>query len=178
SADDASRISDKSAKFEEVQQWWIKKLSDFVQAYGKCEDTADALGQLGMVSELMGKETEAKNWYQKLARDFADKPAAQKAQGAIRRLESEGKLFGLIAPTLDGANFNISQLKGKYVAVYYWASWNGQCVGDFAKLKLLLDTYAKEGLELVCISLDTNKDDATNFLKRSPVSGTHLFKDG
>src|SRR5262249_49790724 len=59
SSDYSTRISDPKAKFEEVQQWWIKKLSDFVQAYGKCEDAADALGQLGMVSELMGKETEA-----------------------------------------------------------------------------------------------------------------------
>ncbi len=178
SADFASRAASKDTKFDELQTWWIKKLSDFVQTYGKCEDAADALSQLGMVSELMGKETEAKNWYQKLARDFSDKPAAQKALGAIRRLESEGKPFELSAPTLDGGNFDITQLKGKYVAVYYWASWNGQCVGDFAKLKLLLDTYGKEGLELVCVNLDSNKDDATTFLKRSPVPGTHLYKEG
>jgi thiol-disulfide isomerase/thioredoxin len=178
SADYAARMSDKKPNFEELQQWWVKKLSEFVQGYSKSEDAADALGQLGMVSELMGKETEAKNWYQKLARDFADKPAAQKAQGAIRRLECEGKPFELSAPTLDGGSFDIAKLKGKLVAVYYWASWNGQCVGDFAKLKLLLDTNAKQGLELVCVNLDSSKDDATAFLKRSPVPGTHLFKDG
>ncbi|HMF11336.1 MAG TPA: thioredoxin-like domain-containing protein [Gemmataceae bacterium] len=179
SADYATRISDPKAKFEEVQGWWIKKLTDFVQSYGKSEDAADALGQLGMVSELMGEETKAKNWYQMLARDFADKPAAQKAKGAIRRLECEGKPFELSAPLLEtGANFDISQSKGKMVAVYYWASWNGQCVGDFAKLKLILDTYAKEGLELVCVSLDANKEDALSFLKRAAVPGTQLFKDG
>src|SRR5262249_61187362 len=50
--------------------------------------------------------------------------------------------------------------------------------GDFAKLKLILDTYAKEGLELVCVSLDANKDDALTFLKRASVPGTQLFKDG
>jgi peroxiredoxin len=178
SADYAARISVKDAKYDEVQTWWIRKLSDYVQAYGKSEDAADALGQLGMVSELMGKETEAKNWYQKLARDFSDKPAAAKAQGAIRRLESEGKPFELSAPTLDGGTFDITQMKGKMVAVYYWASWNGQCIGDFAKLKLLLDTYGKQGLELVCVSLDANKEDAATFLKRSQVPGTQLYKEG
>jgi hypothetical protein len=178
SSDYSTRISDPKAKFEEVQQWWIKKLSDFVQAYGKCEDAADALGQLGMVSELMGKETEAKNWYLKLAKDFSDKPAAAKAQGAIRRLDSEGKPFELSAPTLEGGTFDISQMKGKMVAVYYWASWNGQCIGDFAKLKLLLDTYGKQGLELVCVSLDASKEDAATFLKRSQVPGTQLYKEG
>jgi hypothetical protein len=178
SADYAVRLSPKDVKYDEVQQWWIKKLSDFVQTYGKCEDAADALGQLGMVSELMGKETEAKNWYLKLAHDFSDKPAAAKAQGAIRRLDSEGKPFELSAPTLEGGTFDIAQMKGKMLAVYYWASWNGQCIGDFAKLKLLLDTYGKQGLELVCISLDAVKEDAATFLKRAQVPGTQLYKDG
>jgi hypothetical protein len=178
SAEYAARLSPKDVKYDDVQQWWIKKLSDFVQAYGKCEDAADALGQLGMVSELMGKETEAKNWYLKLARDFSDKPIAAKAQGAIHRLDCEGKPFELSAPSLEGAAFDIAQMKGKMVAVYYWASWNGQCIGDFAKLKLLLDTYGKQGLELVCISLDAGKEDAVAFLKRSQVPGTQLFKEG
>ena len=60
---------------------------------------------------------------------------------------SEGKPFELTAPTLDGPNFDITQMKGKYVAVYYWASWNGQCVGDFAKLKLLLDRLRRQDSE-------------------------------
>jgi hypothetical protein len=178
-ADYAARISDKKAKFDEVQQWYIKKLSDFVLAYPKAEDMADALQQLGAVNELMGKDTEAKNWYHKLARDFADKPIAQKAQGAVRRLESEGKPFELTAPTFDaGTAFDVASLKGKLVAVYYWASWSDQSIGDLAKLKLLLDTYGSQGFELVCVSLNANKSDAAGFLKRSPISATHLYKEG
>jgi hypothetical protein len=179
SADYASRISEPKAEFEKVQKWWLDTLGKFVQTYVKSEDTPDALTQLGMVSELMGKETEAKNWYQKLARDFADAPAGKKAQGAIRRMDSEGKPFELAAPVMGaGAAYDISQAKGKVTAVYYWASWNGQCVGDFAKLKMLLDTYASQGFELVCVNLDANPEDATAFMKRASPPGTHLFKEG
>ena len=180
SADYASRLAvAKGTEFEEIQKWWLETLAKFVQAYSKAEDAADALQQLGMVSELMGKETEAKNWYRKLAKDFADKPMAAKAKGAIARLESEGKPLDLAGPILgSGTAFDISRLRNKVVAVYYWASWNGQCVGDFAKLKMLLDTYGSKGFEVVGVNLDSSVDEATSFVKRAQVPGYQLYKDG
>jgi hypothetical protein len=179
SADYAARLATKDAKFDEVQKWWVETLARFVQKYPKADDAADALGQLGMVNELMGKETEAKNWYQRLAKDFADKPQSAKAQGAVRRLELEGKPLELAGPQLgSGTAFELSRLKGKVVAVYYWASWNGQCAGDFARLKLLLDKYGSKGLELVCVNLDTSVDDATAFLKSTQAPGVQLYKEG
>src|SRR5262249_33439880 len=67
-------------------------------------------------------------------------------------------------------------LRNKLVVVYYWASWNQQCVGDFAKLKLLLDSYAGKGLELVCVNLDDRQEDATTFIRKVQPPGTHLFQ--
>jgi hypothetical protein len=149
-----------------------------VQTYPHAEDTADALMQLGMVSEFVGKEGEAKKWYQVLAKDFADKPTATKALGCIRRLELDGKEFKLAAPNLLSPTeaFDLDQKRGKLVAVYYWASWNNASVGDFAKLKLLLDTY--KDLTLVTVNLDTTAEEAKAFLARSPAPGTHVFQPG
>ena len=62
--------------------------------------------------------------------------------------------------------------------VYYWASWNGQCVGDFAKLKQLLETYGKQGLELVTVNLDSSAKEAAEFVKKAGAPGTHLFQEG
>jgi hypothetical protein len=176
-AEYAGKLSTKDANFEKIQEAWLERLAKFVQTYPKAEDTPDALLQLGMVSEFMNKETEAKNWYQQLATNFADKPIAQKALGAKTRLELEGKVLELSAPTLAGGNYDISQAKGKVVVVYYWASWNQQCVGDFAKLKLLLDANAGK-LELVTVNLDTTAKEANDFLQRAPAPGTHLHQDG
>jgi hypothetical protein len=47
--------------------------------------------------------------------------------------------------------------------VYYWASWNGQTLGDFAKLKLIMETYGPKGLDLVCVNLDTTSEEAATF---------------
>ena len=86
--------------FNKIQTEWVETLSKFVAAYPKADDTPDALLQLGMVNEFLGKDVEAKNWYAKLARDFVDTKQAAKAQGAVRRLELDGKPFKIVGPTL------------------------------------------------------------------------------
>ncbi len=179
-ADNAAKIGDKdnAPNFAKLQEQWVGRLAKFVQDYPHAEDGPDALLQLGWVSEFMNKEIEAKNWYQQLVTNFGDKPQAQKAAGAIRRLEIEGKPMELAGPTLAGGNFDVSQLRGKVVVVYYWASWSDQCASDFAKLKALADKYGSQGLELVTVNLDAQAKDAADFLGRTPLPGTHLFQPG
>jgi hypothetical protein len=161
-----------------VQDKWLERLKKFVDTYPKAEDTPEALMQLGMFSEVIDKETEAKSWYGHLVREFADHPLAAKAQGALRRLELEGKPMELLGTQLDGSPFNIEALRGKMVVVYYWGGWNKErCVGDFAQLRLLLDTYAGK-LAVVCVNLDNTADDARTFLQRVQAPGIHLFQAG
>jgi hypothetical protein len=156
SADYAAKLSDTGADIAKVQEQWLGRLAKFVQDYPKAEDTPDALLQLGMVSEVVGKETEAKKWYQQLATTFADKkPLADKASGALRRLDLEGKPLELAGTTTDGKPFDVKVLAGKVVVVYYWASWNQQYVGDFARLKALLAAHAGK-VELVAVNLDSS----------------------
>jgi thiol-disulfide isomerase/thioredoxin len=177
-ADYAAKLAPGGSDFNKVQEAWLERLKKFVQTYAKAEDTPDALLQLGMVSEFVGKETEAKNWYEQLVDHFASHPLAAKAQGARKRLDLEGKPLELASATLDGSTFEMARVKDKVVVVYYWASWNGQCVGDFAKMKLLLNTYGAKGLELVCVNLDNTAEEAKSFLDRSPSPGVQLFQPG
>jgi hypothetical protein len=179
SADNAAKLSKPGPDIAKVQEKWIEKLTNFVSTYSKAEDTPEALMQLGMVNEFINKEIEAKKWYARLAGDFAQDPMAIKAQGALRRLELEGKPFELSGTMLNGAAFNFGQLQGRTVVVYYWASWNdSRCKTDFATLKVLLDTYGAKGLELVCVNLDNTKEEASRFLQSTPAPGVHLHEDG
>ena len=180
-AENAARMSRPTPDLAKVQDEWLARLTKYVSSYPQSEDTPEALMQLGMVSELVNKEIEAKKWYERLVRDFADNPLAARSGGALRRLDLEGKVMELAAPTLNGATFNISQVRGKIAIVYYWASWNkDRCVGDFAVLKQLLDNYSSKGagLELVCVNLDNTAEEANAYLQRTPAPGTHLFQPG
>lgn len=177
---DYSQKIQKADKFEKVQQEWSESLAKFVQAYPKADDTADCLLQLGMVNEFMNKEVEAKNWYGQIVKNFATKPQAAKAAGAIRRLDLEGQSVKVAGPLLAdlGTPFDLDQLKGKYVVVYYWASWNSQCANDFAKLKTLMTTYGPKGLDVLTINLDATPEEAKAFLTKNPAPGTHLYQNG
>jgi hypothetical protein len=160
SADYAMKLADIGPDFAKVQEQWLARLAKFVQDYPKAEDTPDALLQLGMVSEFMNKETEAKKWYQMLATGFADKkPLSDKAAGALRRIELEGKPLELAGTTMDNKQFDIRTMSGKVVVVYYWASWNQQHVGDFARLKALMSAHPGK-VEVVCVNLDNGPPQA------------------
>lgn len=162
-----------------VQDKWLERLAKFVDTYPKAEDTPEALMQLGMFSEVIDKETEATKWYKLLARDFADHPLAAKAQGALRRLELEGKPLELAGTLLDGSPFNVAALRGKMVVVYYWGGWNKErCAGDLTTLRLLLESYAGK-LAVVSVNLDNSADEAKAFLQRVQAPGIiHLFQTG
>ncbi len=177
-ADYAVRIT-KVKDYGAAQKEWVDRLTKFVETYPKADDTADALLTLGMVNEFLNKEVEAKNWYGVLVKNFAGAPLATKAAGAGARLELEGKTFMLACPTLNDPNtiYNIEQSAGKVVVVYYWASWNSQSSGDFAKLKALADGQGK-GVEVVCVNLDNTAKEAHDFLATAPAIGIHLYQGG
>jgi len=167
------------ASFTKVQEDWLTRLAKFSQDYPRAEDMPDALLQLGMVSEFVGKEIEAKKWYQQLVTNFSNaKALADKAAGALRRLDLEGKTFELEGSTLEGAPFNISSVRGKVVIVYYWASWIQQTIGDFARLKDLHSRYQSQGVELVCINLDNSPPEAKDAQSKVSAPGVQLFAPG
>jgi hypothetical protein len=164
---------------KKVQQEWVEKLTKYVQTYPKADDTPDAMLQAGMACEFLDKDVEAKNWYASLGKNFADKPQGAKGAGAAARLDLEGKPLRLAGATLTDAAtvYDVDQLRGKVVIVYYWASWNGQAASDFAKLKSIVDAQNK-AVELVCVNLDSTPEEAKSFLSKNPAPGVHLYQAG
>jgi hypothetical protein len=178
-AENAINLSKKGADVNKAQDQWLQRLAKFVETYPTAEDAPEAMMQLGMVSEFTNKEVDAKKWYEMVIKNFRSHALASRAAGAMRRLELEGKPLELSGPTLDGGSFNISQLQGKTVIVYYWASWNKErTVGDFATLKLMQSTYAKNGVELVCVNLDNTPQEALAFLKQVPSPSVQIYQPG
>jgi thiol-disulfide isomerase/thioredoxin len=181
-AEYAMKLSKPGGKPEDlgkIQEALRDRMKKFVEDYPSAEDTPDALLQLGMVCEFMNKETEAKNYYGKMAKDFAQHPLAAKAQGALKRLTIDGQVMELSGPVLGtGQDFNIRADAGKVVVIYYWASWNQQCIADFAKLTSLANTYGSKGVDLVCVNLDNTPAEATAAVQKMSAPGTHLFQPG
>jgi hypothetical protein len=179
SAEYANKLAkpSKNDELAKTQESWRDRLKKFIEEYPQAEDAPDALLQLGMISEFVNKDTEAKNYYDLLVRNHARSPLATKAQGALRRLTSDGKEFALTGPELGtGQPIDVARLRGKVVVVYYWASWNQQCAADFFKLKSIVGQFGSKGLELVCVNLDNSPAEAEAFVRQAQAPGTHLHQ--
>jgi cytochrome c biogenesis protein CcmG, thiol:disulfide interchange protein DsbE len=64
----------------------------------------------------------------------------------------------LVLMTLDGATLDLAKLRGKVVMVNYWATWCAPCRKEMPKLDAFYKKYQSQGLEIVGISIDFERD--------------------
>ena len=74
--------------------------------------------------------------------------------------------------------FDIKQLRGKLVVVYFWDSACPQCQDDFEVLKHVTDRYQFEGVEAVYVNLDSNPAQGRSFLSGKLTAGQHVYDKG
>ena len=71
----------------------------------------------------------------------------------------------------------LARLRGHPVLVNLWASWCQPCVKELPSLDRLQQAMASEGLSIVAINMDQNKDDALYFLAKNHVTHLPLYFD-
>ena len=164
--------------YVKLQQDWIQKLEQFVREYGHLPESADALLQLAISRELAGEEEEAKKWYSQITERFPNTPPAVKAAGALRRLGIVGQPLRLRGSTISGQPFDLAQLQGKVVLVYYWASWCEPCKSDLPTLKDLQARFGRYGFSIVGVSLDYTPEATQQFVQEYQLNWPQLYEPG
>nr|MBP7653759.1 TlpA family protein disulfide reductase [Candidatus Dependentiae bacterium] len=77
--------------------------------------------------------------------------------------------------TLNENQFDINNLKGKYVLVDFWATWCPPCVEEIPNLASLYQKYKSSGFEIIGISLDTNQDVLKKFISKNNIKWENYF---
>lgn len=85
---------------------------------------------------------------------------------SVEKMEKEG-VPNFTAKTLEGASFDLEQMKGKVIILNFWASWCGPCVEEVPSLIKLVKEY-KGDIQLIAVSGDSNENDIHVFLKSFP----------
>lgn len=85
---------------------------------------------------------------------------------------------GTLAPdfqlqSLEGETVSLSDFKGKYVYLDFWATWCAPCIRSMIVMRELHEKY-KEQVEFVSISLDQKAKKARSFVEKNEYSWTFL----
>jgi thiol-disulfide isomerase/thioredoxin len=155
------------ADFAKIQEKWLADLEAFANAYPKGNDSAEALLQLGMSHEFANRTDVAKQWYQRLVKDFPDSQQAAKAQGVVRRLDSVGKPIRFNAKDVRGNAVNIAAppYLGRVVLIQFWGTVDDRCKEDMDTLNELYAKYGgRGGFEIIGVCLDKDPKTMQAFL--------------
>jgi len=73
--------------------------------------------------------------------------------------------------TLDGKTIKLSDYKGRYVLLDFWATWCGPCVGEMPALKEVYKKYGQDKrFVMLGLSLDNTLDDLEDYVKKNKIS--------
>lgn len=77
------------------------------------------------------------------------------------------------AKEINGNNISLSAFQNKYVLIDFWASWCVPCLEQIPELKGLQEKYNSKGLEIVCISVDTDSQNWEEAIKKYQTQNFH-----
>jgi thiol-disulfide isomerase/thioredoxin len=88
---------------------------------------------------------------------------------------------GAIAPefeatTLDGKPVRLSDFKGRYVLLDFWATWCGPCIGEIPLLKAIQDAFGKdERFAILSLSVDEKIEEPRKFQEKRRLPWSQAF---
>jgi hypothetical protein len=174
-----ARGGDSSARAQERLR---DRLLSFAQERPRAPEATRAILDAGQISESLGKTEDARRCYRYLAERYAGQDVARKAGASLWRLGLTGEVLRLKLPLLFATGtsaepaFDLQEVRGKLVVVYFWASTSALAAEDFQAMRNLANRYG--GLEVVCVNLDREPALGRAFLSGRLTVGTHVFQSG
>ncbi|HKK74985.1 MAG TPA: TlpA disulfide reductase family protein [Saprospiraceae bacterium] len=121
--------------------------------------------------------------YGKYAQQFVDtyqkkypQLASQLEQRILQLTQFEE---GRVAPdftqlTPEGEELSLSDLRGKYVLIDFWASWCGPCRRENPNVVRMYDVYKDKGFEILGVSLDRDKKRWLAAIEKDQLKWSHV----
>jgi thiol-disulfide isomerase/thioredoxin len=85
-------------------------------------------------------------------------------------LKKGNKIRDFSLNTIQGKTIQFRSIKNKFILIQFWASWCAPCRVEAPQLIQLYSKYHSKGLDIVSISLDDNKSDWAQAIKKDKIS--------
>jgi peroxiredoxin len=169
----------------------LKSFDSIIAAHKgeKTDDVAEvafwkALLYVQVIPDQQAKGIEMLKQIQK---DYPETKFGKQAPVMISQIESQAKateaekkqigapLPDFEAKDLDGKPLSIASRKGKVVLLDFWATWCGPCVAELPNVLKTYEKYHDKGFEIIGISLDSDKEKLTSFIKAKNMTWPQYF---
>ena len=118
---------------------------------------------------------QARALYTELSNEPTPEPARSMAKKALKDLGRLGEPLDITFEALDGRTVRLADLKGKVVLIDFWSTDCAPCLRELPNLKQLLAKYQAQGLELIGITLDSDRETLQRCLVREQVDWPQYF---
>ena len=172
------QTSQEQEEREATQEWWLSQLERYAERWPKSDDAADAIIQLAISLEIMGRLDDARSWYNRLATDHPRTNGGIRARGALRRLDLTGKMLELNGPSLTGQNIAASQYRGRVLLVVFWATWVTPYAKDLPVIEAVYAKYRRAGFDILGVNLDPNAASLKPFIDKYGGRWEHIRDAG
>lgn len=88
----------------------------------------------------------------------------------------KGHVLELKFRSTDGRDVDLAALRGKVVLVEFWATWCGPCVRSLPEIKSAYDRFHGQGLEVIGVSFDQNRQALEHFVQKHQIPWPQLFE--
>ena len=95
---------------------------------------------------------------------------------AKRMIEENGIAFDFTSKDINGKEFTLSSLRGKWVVLDFWGSWCGPCMRGVPMMKRYYDRY-RSNMEIVGIACNDKQEQWRKAVAKKEMTWINIFHD-
>lgn len=92
----------------------------------------------------------------------------------LQKTSAGAKAIDFTLNDTNGESVSLSDYKGKYVLVDFWASWCGPCRAENPHVLKMYKMFSPKGFDVLSVSLDTNKKAWMKAIEKDALPWTHV----
>lgn len=173
------RLMNAGPRLNQVRGEVIGELVEFADEYRGSVAAAVAMRNAGNLAEVLGEFDRAEKLYRQ---GLEHRPPRQVYSGIANSVahviaRPGRQIRDFTATTLDGDTVSPESLEGQVYLLDFWATWCGPCIEELPHLRRAYKVWKDQGFEVVSISLDSDKEELTDFIEKNDMTWTHVYDE-
>lgn len=162
-------------EYQNLNLKYMSGLKDFIKSHPKSAVSGYIIANdLNNPSIPLTELIEALTYIDKSLENTAYVKAANK-----RVNDAKGTMVGYTATNFsqsnpEGKTINLTDFRGKYVLIDFWASWCKPCRMENPNVVAAYNRFKDKGFTVLGVSMDSNKDSWLTAIKQDNLTWTHV----